>query len=108
MATGMVTKQSVAKARKTSMAIQEQLFPHDGAYANTILAMREWTPEVPENGLMSLMLTMPTAGASRRDLFLLCVGMKQIVNGFKAIGETIPLEIIERYHEVRLAFEMHE
>jgi len=90
------------------MAIQERLFSYDGAYANIILAMREWQPEVPENGLMSLMLTMPTHGASRRDLFLLCVGMKQIVNGFKAIGETIPQEISDRDREVRLAFEMHE
>ena len=98
----------VAKARKTSVAIQERLFPHDGAYANVILAMRAWTPEVPENGLMSLMLTMPTKGASRRDLFLLCVGMKQIVAGFKAIGEMIPQEILDREREVRLAFEMHE
>lgn len=87
------------------MAVQEQLLM-DGlsSHAQTILALRHWTPKVPENGLMSLMLTMPVEKASRRDLFLLCQGLKLIVNGFKAIGEHPPDEIMQREAEVRIAF----
>ena len=81
------------------------LSPH----ARTILDMQDvWTPEVPVNGLMSLMLSMPVQGASRRDLWLLHVGMKQIVAGFKAIGEVPPRDILERESEVKIAFLAHE
>lgn len=86
-------------ARQLSLPT-DNLSPH----AQTILAMQDWTPDVPENGLMSLMLTMDVTTASRRDLFLLAMGMKQIVNGFKAIGENPPPDIVAREEEVRLAF----
>lgn len=90
------------------MTQQEMFDDHLSPHAKTILAMREWTPEVPENGLMSLMLTMDVITASRRDLFLLTVGLKQIVAGFKAIGELPPSEIVSREEEVRLAFLAHD
>ena len=91
-------------AQQLSMT-DEGLSPH----ARAILDMQDlWTPDVPENGLMSLMLSMEVSKASRRDLWLLHVGMKQIVAGFKAIGEVPPRNILDRDTEVRLAFLAYE